>query len=1010
MFWEIAEDIRNAVKMTILPALRNLFSSFKSLIGMFLVMLVLQMILSVVCISGIENIKNQQTVLNDFQEIVTASDKYQKKPQTPTTENASTEQGSDTATESETADGVDSEIVSTALNSTSIFVGAVIIWGVCAITVYQKVTFAAADRDKYIWGMLITHGAKVKKIRGMLKWELYIPHLAATVCAYPLSALLYNYALRDHGYNYKHSIVTILAILVLSYICIRLVVEYEVLLIKRMSCNEMLREEDAPKSVCYPRRHSRLIYGFSAPRYATNTFIRMRKYYLSLAAIAAIPAIIWTCFSVSATSEDKYLASDIGEFAVKARDGIGEEELNKIINKELSDIEGISFVRAGAYFDSAKIYTHMLSDGSHFINKDYTPFLTSTYADNTITLCYPDKALESALGYAVSGVTKGTVKIISPANSSNYNFGGGDKIYLAVSKLDGSIRTVTDPSVLIAEEIKEEWSYIELEVTSQSRVNPQVLTKDGYVNVNGTYFLLNKDDFETITALSVERGEQKVDIKDVKYTTTLDDKASFTLTIPRSLIKDEIVAGDRVDIGGRFYVDIKLTVPPKYEGREPSTYTRSYSTNFTYTYVNSVTYTTNDIILNVSPCETATLEATIGISKGKYIAFGTPPIASNEEVYCPATAGESLELTNGSVVISSLDVKVHTGCSLTAAEVGTHAIISGKSMNNTDGLYLLENIYADSSFVIACNDPTTRATLGVDGVKLTKSGTAVLVLPSFALHNYKLSVGDRVRFAVTVDDVADRSEDSTTAQGSYDTLSSQLLLNKYEYVSCQLIDVIYSDSVSKPHVFVSTGDYTAIINKEAPYINFTIYLRNDIDSTKYGEIRKDVGYWASGKTYKPTTSSTGEYLQFLLRKNANYSTLISLISILIPFIVPFIWYYPMTTLHERRKTEFKVLDAMGKRRSQLRATFAIEGALVSASAFITVILATWPAMFVFKTVCKLCSLPLEFEYANLTLPVLLTAAALSAVCAAASFALSFVISAPKRRRKIHFRRKKYGNS
>ena len=74
MLWEIWNDIRRYFTMTFMPAMRNLLASKKTLAGLVLVMIVLQMLLSILCICGIENIKTQFTVLNEFNGLVGESE------------------------------------------------------------------------------------------------------------------------------------------------------------------------------------------------------------------------------------------------------------------------------------------------------------------------------------------------------------------------------------------------------------------------------------------------------------------------------------------------------------------------------------------------------------------------------------------------------------------------------------------------------------------------------------------------------------------------------------------------------------------------------------------------------------------------------------------------------------------------------------------------------------------------------------------------------------------------
>ena len=60
MLWELGEYFKRKIVTTVIPALKNLFSSKKSLVGMLLVMLILQVLLSVICITGVENVKDKE--------------------------------------------------------------------------------------------------------------------------------------------------------------------------------------------------------------------------------------------------------------------------------------------------------------------------------------------------------------------------------------------------------------------------------------------------------------------------------------------------------------------------------------------------------------------------------------------------------------------------------------------------------------------------------------------------------------------------------------------------------------------------------------------------------------------------------------------------------------------------------------------------------------------------------------------------------------------------------------
>ena len=59
MFWDLWEYVTNMFRTTIFPALKNLFSSKKFFASMLIAIFVLQTLLCVICIAGINNIIEQ---------------------------------------------------------------------------------------------------------------------------------------------------------------------------------------------------------------------------------------------------------------------------------------------------------------------------------------------------------------------------------------------------------------------------------------------------------------------------------------------------------------------------------------------------------------------------------------------------------------------------------------------------------------------------------------------------------------------------------------------------------------------------------------------------------------------------------------------------------------------------------------------------------------------------------------------------------------------------------------
>lgn len=989
MLWELFDDVRRYARLTLIPAMKNLFASKRSFVGMLLVMFILQLLLSVVCIFGIENVKIQQSVLEGFEASLSSA----------------TDIVGDASSQAASQNGI-----ATTASSTSVFIGALILWAICAVTVYQKVTFAAADRDKYLWGMYVTHGSKKKKIRAMLKAELYLPHLIATAVAYPTALILCNRTMNSSGISYGRSIITLPVILLLSYLCIRLVVAYQGFVIRSMSCMDMLRVEDAPKSISYPRKLSRLVRGFTPFRYGACAFCRMRKYYISLAVITAIPAVIWVCFQVSATSQDSYLSDDINEFSISVASGIDEDEFKGIRDGELLKIDGVTGVSSSARYDASKIYTHVLADKQSFSTVTNSPFFTTTYADNTIRLCVPNRAFKQYTGYNAPTVSKGKVNILSTSGSP-YSFKEEDTIFLAISKLDGSVRAVSSLAELMSTDIKERWDYIELEVGSVKKLPEQELEAELFRYMTGTYFLLNEEDYNLVTSLSADDCQSTVVLNDYSYTSNMNSKGEIIVTVKASALKKLPQAGDCIDIDGRYTASISVSDPSiTGEGKTNSWTQYLQYEKFDYMYINSVSVSGDSVTLTVTPYDIVVMEED-DTSFGKYptvvLALGVPQMDYMQNKYCITSDGITTNVSGGTVKLESNAMKIYTSTVVSAAECGTHTILAEKNVKDSSKMLKLEDLHADNGFDIVCGDGTTADLSGYE-LPLPQKGDAILFLPTNSANYWSFKVGDKLLLATTFEDVVNYDPSSTVQGGSYDLLDEHVNKLDYSYTAVYVTEVIYSDDIERPCVFVCGDDFKTVIAKDAPYNTISVSISSDIDNEQYAEIRESLSDWVRDKAYPVTVYSNGNYLTHLLRTSANYEVIMRLIGLIIPLIIPFIWYYPLATLFDRRKSEIRVLEAIGKKRRTIGACLLFEGAAVTLCAFLAVILLCLPTTFVFKTVCVLCELPLEFEYRFLSLPVLLTAGALSAVCAAICFCICCATTSSGRIKKRS--RSNYGNS
>ena len=968
MLWEIWNDIRRYFTMTFMPAMRNLLASKKTLAGLVLVMIVLQMLLSILCICGIENIKTQFTVLNEFNGLVGESE---------------------TIVNSQDGSYLMSDTFSTGRSGVSVFIGAICLWALCSVTVYQKITSASADRDKYIWGMYATHGAKIKKIRSMLKCELYFPHLIATAIAYPAALLMCNKLFKANGYTYSFSFLTLAVILILSYVCIRLVVAYECHIIKSMTCMDMLREEDSPKSICFPKIHSRLIKGFTTGRYARSTFLRMRRYYASIAIVAAIPAMLLVCLQVSVVSQDSYLSSEINEFQVSFNSGIDEEELNYIKRVHLSGIEGISSVNAAAKYHAAKLHTHLLTDKSYLKTTDNTPPYAEIFGDNTLVISCNDLAFQNTItGYLASQVNNGEVLIVYPEGGSDYGFVEGDRIFLAVSKLDGSMRAVDSSAALLENDLKEEYDYIELTVARTARISSGISLK-GFLHIDTTYFLLSNDDYNTVTSLNRQDFISTISPESFNYSSAISNQGTFTITVPTEKLSTIPKEGDCIKISGTADIRISLTGVDLPGQKEPLDFNGTYSLNFNYAYIHSATHNGDTVTITASPKGSIYLRSGITVFKPVAVIFGTPPLPHYEGLYCAGYPADNLSILGGTVsVLPDESITVCASSAVTAAEVGTHILAKGGSqIVNTEGRLHISSLFADSSFYVALADKTTAAVDGLD-IEALAEGTVTLALPMSASNYYNFQKGQKIYIPQTNENSAQYDPNAVLPSGLYDTLSAELD-QYYKYRVFTVAEVVYSDSITEPIVYVCDEDMEFLLNKGGSYVGFSIALDAGIQSSKYADIRDKVAKWVTLDKNRPSVRSTGKYLEYLLRRSSNYASAVKLISLLSPLTVPFIWYYPLATLFDRRKNEIGILRAIGQKRSTIRMSFFKEGFFVTVTAFLAVMLLCYPSMLIFKIVSAVAKLPLEFEYAFLTPSVLLSAGAFSAICAAVSFAICF---------------------
>lgn len=994
MLWEIKEYFRKLFSMTVHPAMKNLFSSKKSAVGMLCVMLILQTLLSVICITGVENIKNQNDILKEHNANLSV---YSEDIDEESDTQASTADESAESSSSDEGRLLSSE-VNAALNGAPIFAGFISLWIITAIIVYQRISSASADRDKYMWGMYVTYGAYRKKVRNILKYELYTVLTVATLPAYFIALKLCNILVRHQGYQYEFEALPFFIVLLLSYICIRLVVAYEVKLISRMSCTELLKEEEAPSKLCRPRYAGRLRLGFSPLRYAATSFVRLRKYYITLALAAAIPAIIWICCQTAAYSQNRYLASDINEYKISIKSGITENDLKKLYAKELCEIQGVSSVSASAAYPADEISMFILADRSQYReNASDILYGYDVYADGDAVLACSSQAFKNKTGFS-SDVSRGKVTVISPLDDTTYLFEEGKSLCVAVSKLDGKIRTdIVDVNTMLEQDLSENYEYKSFTIDRVVSLR-RAFASSSFLNIEQPYFLFNERDFEEITAISPDSFKQDISKASIDYKQNVMSDGSIEITVDKNELLKIPSAGDTIQVRGEANYNITLHT------KENENLNNCLQLTFNLLNINSVSLDENNIIINASPRASAVMK--YDMIEPTVVFFGLPtqiPSDAENSIYLPHdTEDGALTVYDSTVKLDFSEGVIFTEPCVRAADAGTHLKLGGQNIseqNHTKKLFL-EKLYANNVFDIICGDDTTAEALEFD-VTVTESGDAVIILPEGYAYDFALEVGDIIRINKTDYDVSQYVSDNWQLDDAKERLS-QIIHNAFEYQRFEVVEIIYRDGIDRPQVIVCGEDFANAMNIDAPYTQLNVFLDNSVDSKRYAEINESLSYelqklsaQGSGNSTASVTS-TGAFLDFLLKKNANYGLWISVIGVLIPLTLPFIWYYPLATLFERRRHDYLTLKNLGKKKSKIRAIFFLEGIMVALTALLAITLLCYPCMFIFDFVCFFFELPIDFHVSFLTPATLISACAAGVICVAFSFVICYFIAAPKK--------------
>jgi len=971
MLWDVWEFIVDWFKLTLTPAMKNLFSSKKNFTGMFLAVLILQILLCVICIAGVSNIIGQNDILDDVERYI--------------------------ADDEELMWAV--EVIS---NSTMILIGALCIWVICALTVYWKMTVAAADRSRYVWGMFICYGSARKKILKMLLCELNITMLVALVLAYPIAFLICREAapataeiLASPGSFWLAFIIVLIAV--------RFCAGFQTRLICRQTCVSLLGGEGVVENIISPRRSGSLICGFTPLRIAKTVFWRSRRYYASLALAAALPAVIWVCCQTASVSEMTALDEDIEEFVISAPTGLASETLELEYFDELDDIEGVASIRAEAKGSGYSLGIHVLVESDNVTGNTEYVKLSELCADSKFSFV-PCNDLSFFCNTGVSySVAEGEAVVVF---GGRYRHDIWDesveppndlKKYLLVSP---SADDLEYPKNLL----DDSYDYIKLKIKDTVSNS----TDGVNFNIDGVFVILNPTDYEKVTKLDAESRNFAVNSDIFEIDTSAYSDGSFQITAKKSLLEQVPEVGGAIviensSIAYTAEMDFLNQDKTKDEAENLEHLVRNGVINSRVFMIYEVEEIGDTVRMRVAPQSVSIVMKIFPAGDKLTINIGTPILEGTRLKVIARNPKVDFSVSYSTVSLSGT-ATFDFMSDVSAEEIKSFMVLEATDIADTDGVVWLEDVYATNEFTLVCADTITPASMGFEDIYVSERG-AVVIIPTGGNIPFTVEDGQDLFIARSIPfDPSDYEDNYKFFDNNSYLLQRQMEASKYQYERLT-VDEVVEGNVDSVHIFVDEAVYSAIIGLEKPYIQLGVLIESDVTPDEYATITAELSEWVRLTTTdeEPISfSAVGEYFGVMLRAAADYSVWLRIIALMTPLLIPMIWYYPQSMTFARRRNDCRILLDIGRRKRELRRMFLWEALMAAAVAAVGVIVLTPIGMLIFDITIDLFEMPLEFDFASFDAVSFVLALAVSAACAAMTVIIggeTAILSKRKMKRK-----------
>lgn len=971
MFWDVWEAIVDWFKFTLKPALKNLFSSKKNFVGMFLAVFLLQTLLCIICIAGVSNIISQNELLNDVERYITE----------------------------------DEELlwaVEVIANSTMILIGALCIWVICALTVYWKMTVAAADRSRYVWGMFICYGSARKKILKMLLCELYVTMLTALGLAYPTAYFICS-EIAPAASNIIASPASFWIAFIIVFIAVRLCASFQTRLICRHTCVSLLGGEGVIENIISPRRSGKLVAGFTPFRAAKTLFWRSRWYYASLALAAALPAVIWICCQTASVSEMIALEADIYEFSISTPTGLSSQILEDEYIDELNDIEGVSSIRAEAYGSAYSLGIHVLVENKNTTENSEYVKLNDVYADSDIFFVSSDDLAFNCNSGLTYSVEQGEAVIIL---GGKYKYDVWDEDVYPPKRIDKYIM-ICPASVEDAEYpenlIDDSYEYLKFKLTdTQSNSN------DGkYFAVDGTYIILHPEDYGAVTSLDAGRDDFVIKNKDISVYRNLYKDGSFEIAVPSELLSTMpkvggVIVFNEAEYSYKAEMDFITDDKTLSEEERFEHIVRNGILTSNKLMIYGVREEGENIYMRVAPAGERIIMKSFPGGDNLSIRIGTPEFNSTRLSIIARTYEGDFSVEYGKIsLLGNANFKFES--SVSGKGIGSFAISESVDIAEPSGMVKLEDVFASNNFTLVCGDSMTVSSLGFEDIGVSE-GRAVAVIPKNGNLPFMVNNGEDILISITIPfDPSKEPDNFKVLNDKNFLLERQLEANKYQYVRVTIDEVVVGD-VDDVYIFVDENTYSSVIGLEKPYTHLGILIRSDLTPVEYSNVTAEISEWVrlTSTDEEPITFTTiGEYFGVMLRAAADYSVWLKVIALMTPMLIPLIWYYPQSMTFARRRNDCKIMLDIGRRKRELRRMFLWESLMAAGVAVLGVILLTPIGILLFDITIYLFELPLEFDSATFDVKSFVFALFVSAFCAAMTviFGGTSAIEARKNRRE-----------